>query len=762
MPNWNPSSPDTLGLQWPVHSDGGFVIDSDAKAAAVRLPSTVAETLDAVWVYLPFVTRPSRYTMEVFDAGAEVPTDRQVSKFLPTVDKIKENVEAETGSTLDLWRKLAKLDLPEDINTLVNYIRRRPDQNRKQRYIANFSTGTALAGRRVVEVRLVMSGNSKVGQISEALLFDGFNYITLGKGQLRPSEFNRKLNRLVFEIGKINPYTNLSWLVNEVQGFSSSLGAGLDFLAVKEARLHQLYLEVEHVAENRKAVGTTTISEPGWNRFDLSTADRSANWSKPLGTHTYLLRRLTGRGALTWGYLESAESNPFGAVGLYGENRREGTVRNLREELRTVPAISLEGISTGPYVSQDSQNYAEHRVARVFTGREARQRFTAPSSAAYGLVTLLIRTASVTMVAGLTVRVRRVSDNVALGGTATILPTSLADLPEVNGWRRWKIALTSPAELVAGTAYYLQLTSTATGSELGAGRDAWEVGYLTTLGQGSNHSFGSTTEHATVDGVANLDADLPITIATVPLPPPIPPPPPAPNPPTPALTTRVVTFEDRLQAVRLGWVPTSLGTRFGRYEIERSDLRTDWQPIAHIGDELVDFFDDFEGGRGIESSYRIRVMRDDGAVSVWTAPSSATPGVLSGRWLFVSNEFPPISKTYHATEPRSYEMLDNQVLLELYGRDDAVSFRGLEDRGDQFTLNIWVETEKVGRAVFEEVKELIRTQLSYVCVLDPHGWRWFASLSLGPGLEPTDDGFYTIEVTVRTIARTPSTPDPSA
>ncbi len=761
MPNWNPSAPDTLGLEWLVHSDGGLVVDSDDKFAAVRLKSTVAETLDAVWAYLPEVTKHSSYMLEAFDAGAEVPTDRQTTRFLPSADVVKENVEADTGSLTNLYAKLAKFDLPEDINSLINYVRRRTTSTRRQRFTARFSTSNALAGRRIVEVRVVLSGNSHLGQVSECLLFDGFNFIGLGKGHLRRSEHNRRLNRLTFSAGEINPYRKLPWRVADVQAFATSLSAGFDFQAVKEARIHQLYLEVVHTAENRRAYGVSSVSQRGWQRFDVGLPDESGNWSKPLGTHTYGLRRIRGGGALTWAFLEANERNPYGAVGYYGRNRKDGTVEDLRGERLGVPAISLEATFGGPYVSEDSQIYAEHTVARVYTGRPARQTFTPGVDGTYGLITVLVRVAAPQVVAALTARVVRASDGVVLGGAATLSPVSIRDLPEVGkNWRVWKVGLSTPASLVANTQYRLELSSVASGQPLGAGTDTWEVGYLDTLGQGASRSYGGTTEFTTVNGVGNANADLPITIATAPLPPPVPPPPPAPDPPTPALSASVVRFEDRLEAVRLRWSKTSLGSRFSRYEIERSDPTTDWQRIAEPTDEATVAFDDFEGRRGVESSYRIRVMRNDGAVSVWTDPAAATPQAVSGRWLFVSNEFPPISKSYYCQEPNSFEILDNQVILELYGRDGAVSFRGLEDRLDAFTLEVWVESDQVGRAVFEELKTLIRTNLSYVCVLDPDGWRWFAALSLGTGVQEWREGLCTIPIAVRELTRTPSKPDP--
>jgi hypothetical protein len=207
-------------------------------------------------------------------------------------------------------------------------------------------------------------------------------------------------------------------------------------------------------------------------------------------------------------------------------------------------------------------------------------------------------------------------------------------------------------------------------------------------------------------------------------------------------------------------VPTSLGARFGRYEIERSRADQPWQRIAELTSEARSVFDDLEGGWGVESLYRLRVMRSDGAVSLWTNTASITPRAVSGRWGFVSNEFPPLAKTYHVQEPSNFKILDNQVVVELYGRDGAVSFRGLEDRLDEFTVEVWVENDLVGRAAFEEIKTLIRTPLSYVCVLDPDGWRWFGALALGDATQEWKDGFAFISVTVRELTRTPSTPDP--
>lgn len=756
MPVWNPNAPDTYGLEWLVADSGALVVDADSKAAVARLPSTVAETLQAVALYLPSVTRHSRYALEVYTAGAEEPTDLQTSKFLPIVDVVKENVESHTGSTSNLWSLLAKLDLPNDINTLINFVVRRPSPIRQQRYTCRFDTASALTGRRVLDVRVVMSGNSRIGQIAECLFYDGFNFLSLGSGQLRPSSYNRDVSQMVFGTGILNPFNDLPWKVADVRAFATSLSAGLDFHAIHEARVHQLYLEVVHCAENRLAHGVSSVASPGWTRFELERPDGTDAWPKTVGEHSYVMRRLSGRGAATWAYLDSLAPNPFGAAGLFGSNDTYGAVNDLGSERTLVPAISLE-LASGSSV--DSQPYADQSVARVDTGSTVMQTFVANPGGNYGLVTLVVRPASPNMAAGLTVRLNRPSDNVNVGGTATLSPAAFGALPALaDGWRLWKVGLSEPAALVAGTTYRFVLSSSASGAAQGGGHDAWEVSYLDTHGQAANRQF--TEGQLTVDGVLLPDADLPITVATVPLPPADP----APDPPpgAPGIFVSPRTFEDTIAAVHVGWYVTSLGVRFGRYEVERHDDISGWQRIAHVTDESVDGFDDFEGRRNQVSTYRIRVQRNDGAVSIWTTAAPITPAAIGGRWLFVSNEFPPIAIAYHCQEPRQYGMLDNQKILELYGRDGAVSFRGTEDRLDEFTLEVWVEqrTGEVGRAVFERIREMSRERLSYICILDPHGWRWFAAITLGMGDENWADGLYTIPVTVRELTRESSTPDP--
>lgn len=758
MPNWNPNAPDTYGLEWLVADAGALVIDADSKAAAARVPSTVAETLAAVEVYLPSVSRYSRYALEVYAAGTEVPLDLQTSKFLPTVDVIKEAVESHTGSTTNLWSLLAKFDLPGEINTLTNFIRRKTSPIRTQRYTCRFDTATALAGRRILDVQVVMSGNSKLGQISECLLHNGFDFLSLGTGQLRPSSYNRNVNQLHFSTGILNPYSNLPWKVADVRAFATSLSAGLDFRAIQDARVHQLYLEVIHCAENRLAHGVASLAEPGWARFPLQLPDGTALWSKPTGTHSYVLRRLSGRGAITWAYLDSLASNPFGAAGYLGSATSHGAVQDLGPQRTLVPAISLE-VTPGAGASVDSQPYAERGIAPVHGASTVEQTFVASAGGTYGLVTLLVRPGASGMGAGLTVRLNRPSDNTNLGGTASLTPADFLALPEVGGgWRRWKVGLSEPAALVGGTTYRVMLTSPATGAPLGGGTDAWEVAYLDTHGEGANRQF--TGGQLTVAGVARPNADLPVTVATVPPPPP----PPIPNPPpgSPGITVAPRTFEDTIAAVHVAWGATSLGAKFSRYEVERHDDISGWQRIANVTDEAVLGFDDFEGRRNVPATYRIRVQRNDGAVSVWTQAEPITAPAIGGRWLFVSNEFPPVGIAYHCQEPRKYGMLDNQKILELYGRDGAVSFRGTEDRLDEFTLEVWVEqrTGEVGRAVFERIRSMTRSPVSYICILDPHGWRWFASISLGLGDENWADGLYTIPVPVRELTRVASTPDP--
>lgn len=223
----------------------------------------------------------------------------------------------------------------------------------------------------------------------------------------------------------------------------------------------------------------------------------------------------------------------------------------------------------------------------------------------------------------------------------------------------------------------------------------------------------------------------------------------------------------------ISWTPTGYGVDFDHYEIQRRDDLTDWEPIAHITDEVVSAFDDYEGRRDVVSTYRMRVVLTYGAASAWSVTDTAEPPALDCSAVsFVSNEDPALNVEYEDQAPRAYEFPEHVEWRELYGRDLAVAFRELEDRGDELTFQLMAGTttipltEQPGRRAFDPMLAIARAPLSYVCVLDGDGNRWFSSVRTPSGAwravqqaSGTPARFHTMPIAAREVTRQPSTPD---
>lgn len=221
---------------------------------------------------------------------------------------------------------------------------------------------------------------------------------------------------------------------------------------------------------------------------------------------------------------------------------------------------------------------------------------------------------------------------------------------------------------------------------------------------------------------------------------------------------------------RVTWAATSLGALFDAYEIYRKDPVGETQ-IADVTPESTTTFKDYEALRNVSTQYRMRVRRTDGAVSDYTTYSPGVTAILAtGRYVFVSNEL-AATRFVEANDlrPRTYTFPERAQTHEMYGRNGAVTFKALEDEGDEFDIQLVLAAQggtdgfvtvpvTPGRAVFEPLRLLSRASASYVCVLDSDGNRWYSSITLTQGTRLDPGQQYTASLHVRETASVPSTP----
>lgn len=398
----------------------------------------------------------------------------------------------------------------------------------------------------------------------------------------------------------------------------------------------------------------------------------------------------------------------------------------------------------------DSQPYATLEAAEVYSGRKAEQEFSNAASTNYSVIQTLVRYTG-TPTDSLAVKIKRRSDNVQLGGVCTITTAAVDAITPVgsDGWAPILDQLASVAGLSTATQYYIEFSS-ATDSA-----NPWIVAAVNSESNAETRTFGGTTDLATYDGAEVNDQELVVTLST----------PPA----TPSNFAAAVSWQDltgdgfgcavdRIARISLSWTATALGVTFARYEVQRTENGgVTWSDIARVDTEATTSFVDYEGKRGVAAQYRIRVLRLDGAFSAWsTLSAGVTPPVEDVEWLFVSNEAPTLNVAFNREPQITYEFLDADEVefLSIYGRDKQVALKPTEDRGVAFDLplivSVYTTPTSIGMPVFAALRAIAENDdLTYVCVLDPHGNRWLAQVQVPEGrhLEPLQRYHSTVRVT---------------
>lgn len=228
---------------------------------------------------------------------------------------------------------------------------------------------------------------------------------------------------------------------------------------------------------------------------------------------------------------------------------------------------------------------------------------------------------------------------------------------------------------------------------------------------------------------------------------------------------------------------TSVAT-FGHTEIQRMDtVNTDWQTIAKASHPYQASFRDYEARVGILSSYRIRNVDAMDFAGQWSSTVSVlppSPGVSGGCvsnghiLIFTTNE------VQDGTSNLAYSSvwMDEQVsedfgfpeagfvqMQAMYNRDFFVAFRPNERGGEQFNRTILVQAAAISPptlADFTSLRDMAWDDVSYICVRDEDGNRWFATVLVPSGRVLRDRRLYLAPISVIETTDTPSEADPSA
>ena len=233
-------------------------------------------------------------------------------------------------------------------------------------------------------------------------------------------------------------------------------------------------------------------------------------------------------------------------------------------------------------------------------------------------------------------------------------------------------------------------------------------------------------------------------------------------------------------AARLDWEPpVDLDVEdFLRYEIERLDTAEEkggtWERIVHVEDPAASTFLDREGRRGELVRYRIRVMRLDGGTSRWleaAAPFTTVP-YCCGIGLVTNYDSPPSLVFTDVETLRTYSNLDAEGLVTrpVYGRDYQLAFHPAERRGVRLETQILVHSGRQtdGLPTFDALRELARADVPSITVLDELGTRFYAAIAVPEltfqptrGLQVYYSSLTAVQVEDRPIVMTIPRPPPS-
>lgn len=789
---WNPSAPTTMGLEWFPTLYGLWNL-RDTSPWAQRIRSRSAQTINALktMVTLAGDTLTDVLLAEIFTAGGESTPAGSVTTALyePSADvTVGAGWQTQAGAVINLFQQI------DEGSAAINdadYIK--IGNVAAADYICRFGAAGFPGTARVLGVKVFLRIQASTSNGAQALVYlrhtpSATDY------QLVPAApiATPTATSYLIDCGEINPKTLLPWTPTDIQGF----GAGGALWAFKvnssgngttDFRITALELQVTYrTSEDRvaaasylKPLGVVTASGPVTLNNFVALPGAGATWAKPAsGDFTVLFRQPNA--VLVY---KTAQRSPISIPWLGPDNLAYPPVPGVRSSSLGATYNAATGVVTAnfsgtwsgwlvpllvmtsaPAVSDDSQPYYltvdATRIKYVQSGQPITQLFTPTATASYGVLQLLLGPSQA--VAALNVKIKRVSDNVQFGTTATVtVAQAQAGTALTSGgvpnFYLVQVLLPAAAALVNGTQYYIELTC----ADVTSGWQVILLGDATLAGDAA--TFGGATDVAKLNGVAQNSFDISATIAQIPT---------APTNQAAAIVQTVPANAavatgcgiPSIQQPRLTWTKTTLGATFTRYEIQRTeDLGVTWATVAYISLEATVSWTDQEAKRGLPVQYRLRVLRSDGAASNWTpATIGITPQAVGCEVIFSSNEQPTMMCAYNREPSQRYTFLAPQrdALVEIYGADFAVAFMESEDPGitvEEALVVNFKDTPPVDDvAIFAPLRNLCRAVASYVCVLDFVGNRFFAHVQFTEGTWTMPEYDYHATAVVSEITDTPS------
>lgn len=221
---------------------------------------------------------------------------------------------------------------------------------------------------------------------------------------------------------------------------------------------------------------------------------------------------------------------------------------------------------------------------------------------------------------------------------------------------------------------------------------------------------------------------------------------------------------------------------FDAFEIQRQDaVDPTWHTIARVSNAGIFSFRDYEARVGILSSYRMRVVNNYEFENPWSSTLSVLlpgPGISGGCisdghiLVFTTNErqdgtsnlaYSSVWMDQQVTEDFTFPEANFVTLQAMYGKDFFTAFRPDERGGERFSRTVLVQAAAIAPetlADFRSLRDMAWDDVSYICVRDEDGNRWFATVLVPSGQVLRDRRLYLAPVEVIEVTDTPSEVDP--
>ncbi len=798
--DWDPNTPGTIGLGW-FPRDITDRSASTTRSLGMFVPSTVTETIAAAYVGIGNVSAAGLACVDVYPAASAVAGAVTTTTVVPESPDITVGTGWQRQNT-DVTNLYLSID--DSVINPASYITYLGPYTAANRYEPSYSTGGWAANRRVIGGRMRFAADVQDGTGTLQVWYSG------GGTRVHLGTVSLTTNTQSFSIpfGEINPVTSLPWTQADIDNLDSVNSFGFRPLsgAARAIRVYFVDLDIDWVAEARVAASVlalTPTSDLSWETFPLIDPNSgAANWAKAASTgYVVVVRPPVAVGgisaaAFTVRTLDSGLPPPPGVFGLSLLTGSGGRVISFAaDDVRTWAMSLAFDVDASATDSADGMPFLWYENSPIISDapQTGGQEISGAAALSYTLVRFVARTITSTGVpasatAPLTVKVRNRATSVQIGGTGTLTVADFEASPSLgfpprdsaavteSETRFCSVTLASPAVLAAATQYELFFESATEAAEV-----QWVVLALSTSDPAAVTRGNPATYVGTTDVVFSSDSgeivsgDLAATLSVVP------------NPVTgfeaypvqraitptgPEIGCGYQTIED----VRLQWNPTTLGADFGYYEIDRtSDGGTTWQTIRHITDEDVDQATDNEAPFNIESSYRIRVIRDGDLIpSAWSDEEHATPTV-DGCPVVLSTALHPDRTQVYPRGPVitwNWASYDQQTISSPAGADYQTAVVPSEWRGDVFApqVSIWSpgfasnpsDPPAPGRAAFDPLNLLLRSTVPYICVRDETGRVWYANVTAAEPSRAEPFHAYTAELVVTELTGTPAVLDQEA